>query len=112
MYFRNQHFPYPFHPQQPMNHYQSNQNPYQFPYGFFGPNFPNMPQQQFNQQIQPNQQGPNTQQDANFPMGMFTKPDGTFDFQKAANSFDEIMKTANQVSPIMKQLGSLFAQKK
>jgi hypothetical protein len=43
---------------------------------------------------------------------MFTGPDGSFDFQKAVNQFDQMIKTVNQVSPIMKQIGALFPPKK
>ncbi|UTW69130.1 hypothetical protein KHA80_18690 [Anaerobacillus sp. HL2] len=82
MYFRNQNFPFPFHPQQLMNHFPNNQIPYQFPYGFFGPNFPNMPQQQFNQQIQPHQHGPKLQHDVSYAMGMFTNLMGPLIFKK------------------------------
>lgn len=43
--------------------------------------------------------------------GMFTGDNGKFDFNKASNAIDQVVKTANQVSPIVKQIGALFTPK-
>lgn len=115
MYFRNQHYnQFPFYPQQQINPYYQNQ--FYYPYGsHYGHQFPYMPPQQVqmpNAVQQYNQKQQNPQQGPSSPLGMFTGADGSFDFQKAVNSFDQVMKTANQMSPIMKQLGSLFTPKK
>ncbi len=40
----------------------------------------------------------------------FQTKDGKFDFNKAFTTVDQVMKTANQISPLMKQVGSLFTQ--
>ncbi|OIJ18727.1 hypothetical protein BKP45_15695 [Anaerobacillus alkalidiazotrophicus] len=108
MFIRNQHYPFPLYPHYPMNPYHY-QNPYHHPYGYYGQPHPfwyqqNMYQGQ-NSTPQTNQPGSNP------PQGMLTGADGTFDFQKAIKQFDEIMKAANQMSPIMKQIGSLFIKK-
>lgn len=117
MFFRNPHhqFPYhyPYHQNMQPYHYQNQfQHPYQYgPY--YSPTYyppPNLQGQQQNSQAPQGEQ--NQQPPQNPQPGLFTGPDGTFDFQKAVSQFDEMMKTANQVSPIMKQLGSLFTPKK
>lgn len=113
MYGRNpyQHFP---HYQNQYTHPYHYQNPNYYPYGHYGtgqtaPNF-NQPQPHLQW---PNSQGQqSTHQQPLGPTGMFTGPDGSFDFNKAISSFDQIMKTANEVSPIMKQIGSIFMPKK
>lgn len=129
MFYRNNwfHFPHPHHHH--MNHYNYNHpyghydpyyppmsNPQQHGHWSYGPSYPQgqqSVQQHQNPQSQQNVQQQNQQQSQGYPspMGLFTGPDGSFDFQKAINSFDQVMKTANQVSPIMKQIGSLFRPK-
>lgn len=100
MAYRNFHHHSHYHP----NHYMQ-QNPYQHPvqhpYGYFGHHYP-MP----NQQDQGKDQG--NKQPQNIPAHPFLGADGSFDFNKAINHFDQFMQTANQISPIMKQIGSLL----
>ncbi|MBM7096009.1 hypothetical protein JSY36_09595 [Bacillus sp. H-16] len=41
-------------------------------------------------------------------LSTFQGKDGKFDFNKAFVTVDQVMKTANQISPLMKQVGSFF----
>ncbi|MCE7794780.1 YppG family protein [Salipaludibacillus sp. CUR1] len=45
-------------------------------------------------------------------MQAFQTSDGKFDFQKAMTTMDQVVKTANQVSPLVKQVGSFFTKAK
>lgn len=44
-------------------------------------------------------------------MSAFQTEEGKFDFQKAMTTVDQVVKTANQVSPLVKQVGSFFITK-
>jgi hypothetical protein len=59
-----------------------------------------------NQQQQGGQQNPGAKL-----MSAFQTSDGKFDFQKAMTTMDQVVKTANQVSPLVKQVGSFFTTK-
>ncbi|TMW73005.1 YppG family protein [Alteribacter natronophilus] len=41
-------------------------------------------------------------------LAAFQTKDGKFDYNKAFVAMDQVMKTANQIGPFMKQVGSLF----
>ncbi|WP_096189307.1 YppG family protein [Evansella halocellulosilytica] len=41
----------------------------------------------------------------------FQTPDGKFDINKAMTTVDQVVKTANQISPIVKQVGGFFIKK-
>ncbi|UCZ51904.1 YppG family protein [Bacillus shivajii] len=81
------------------------------------------PPNQQQQYWQPPYQQPPWQHHANQPpknpgnspmpgiMSAFQTQDGKFDFNKAMNTFDQVVKTANQVSPIVKQVGQYFIKK-
>ncbi|MGJ9383902.1 YppG family protein [Salipaludibacillus sp. CF4.18] len=43
-------------------------------------------------------------------MKAFQTAEGKFDYQKAWTTMDQVVKTANQVSPIVKQVGSFFTR--
>jgi hypothetical protein len=114
MYFRKQPYFDPYYQTQFMhsNYYPGNY-PYQFGYhGSYYPQAP-FPPTHFGQMQSLPPPIPNSQnQGVNSSLGVFGAQDGTFDFQKAVSQFDQLMKTANQISPIVKQLGSLFTIKK
>lgn len=98
-YYPQQQYPYYPGPQQPYGGYPMQQ-----------PNQQNFIQQQ-PQPDQYNQQQP-SQQPGPSLSSMFTGENGKFDFNKASSTIDQVVKTANQVSPIVKQLGALFTPKK
>ncbi|WP_078595401.1 YppG family protein [Evansella clarkii] len=61
---------------------------------------------------------------ANYPQGQpqpprpgagilsaFKTKDGKFDFDKASTTIDQVVKVGNQISPLVKQVGSFFSTK-
>ncbi len=117
-YPHSQHFGYPY--QQP---YPPQQYPYHYPYQAQHPiHQPHFLQQLTNKLTQGThgqQQKKGVQNAPHIPhqpygpglSSMFMGENGKFDFNKASNALDQVVKTANQVSPIVKQIGSLFTPK-
>ncbi|WP_280769162.1 YppG family protein [Salipaludibacillus daqingensis] len=100
---RQQHHPY-YYPYPPQAHRPAHLYHQQVPYqGYAPPQPPNGPYQQ---QHYPPQQKPSPKF-----MSAFQTSDGKFDFQKTMTTMDQVVKTANQVSPIVKQMGSYFLKK-
>ncbi|WP_026690115.1 YppG family protein [Alteribacter aurantiacus] len=115
------------HPR-PWNGYQQNQWPQQpqmythQPYTEYGGYFQQQPQSipYYQQQNHQGYQQPHYQQGFNGYgyqpqqsklsglLTPFQGKDGKFDFNKAFVTVDQVMKTANQISPLMKQVGSFF----
>lgn len=119
MNYRNQHHQFPYYPHQNHYYYQNHH------YGYHTPYYPPMPYHQSPAPPPPpGAQGQQNQGQAQLggqqqsqpqgspPAHPFLGPGGSFDFQKAVGQFEEMVKTVNQVSPIMKQIGALFTPKK
>ncbi|ADU30943.1 YppG family protein [Evansella cellulosilytica] len=45
-------------------------------------------------------------------MNAFKNEEGKFDFEKTSTTIDQVMKVGNQISPIVKSVGSIFGTKK
>lgn len=103
-------YPYPPFPNQPRY-----EGPYQqqVPFQGYAPPPPphqgayqQQPQSPYQQQLPYQQQKP-----ASKFMTAFQSSEGKFDFQKTMTTMDQVVKTANQVTPIVKQVGSYFIKK-
>ncbi|WP_216827826.1 YppG family protein [Alkalihalobacterium elongatum] len=121
--FRMQGYPY-F--QQQSNVYPSpyqNTNPNPFHGGFYSPEMYQFPNQNYNIPTQYNwQQGiPGNQRPNNFGpqypyqgpalLNAFKGEDGKFDISKTFQTVDQLVKTVNQISPLVKSMSSMFTPK-
>jgi len=112
---------YPYHHQHGPFHI-----PYSQDYRYYGPmQSPHQPmphqsqyyaQQPFQsmapvQQPFPTTAVPYQQQQASPFMSSFMTPEGKFDFQKTFHTVDQIVKTANQIPPVLKQFSSLLPKR-
>lgn len=114
-------YPYPSHPNRPgYNWLHSQQGPFQGyapppHHGAYPPQQPyEQPFQQPYQHQQPYGQPFQHQQQPNSGpklLNAFKSSDGKFDLQKTMTTMDQVVKTANQVSPIVKQVGGYFIKK-
>lgn len=107
---RQQPHPHYYHYPPFPNHFRYNgPYPYQQQVPFQGYAAPPPPPPHFGayQQQPPYQQ----QKPASKFMNAFQSSEGKFDFQKTMTTMDQVVKTANQVSPIVKQVGSYFIKK-
>ncbi|PYZ93330.1 hypothetical protein CR194_09050 [Salipaludibacillus keqinensis] len=101
--------PYDYQPpyHTPPHHWHGHQQPpfyQQGPYQGYPP--------QYHQQQPGGYPAPFAQQKpASKLMSAFQTNEGKFDFQKAMTTMDQVVKTANQVSPFVKQVGSFFTTK-
>ncbi|UTR15265.1 YppG family protein [Salipaludibacillus sp. LMS25] len=98
------------HPSQ--HHPYQQQHPYHHPYPppHQGPyQWPQPPAHGYNPA--PHQQQGGQQNPGAKLMSAFQTSDGKFDIQKAMTTMDQVVKTANQVSPLVKQVGSFFTTK-
>lgn len=113
-----------FFSSRPQQHQQFYQNHYYRPHQYQTHPHPPTYQPHSNYQSVPTDQWGNYTQHGNYPgyyqqqpshtsklMSAFQTSEGKFDFQKAMTTVDQVVKTANQVSPIVKQVGSFFQPK-
>ena len=96
---------YPPTYQQNGMYWQHYQNPNPLQHQFNGPNQFNGPQQ--GGPVYPQQQ-PRPRSDM---WAAFKTKDGKFDFDKASNTLDQVVKVGSQISPIVKQVGGFFITK-
>ncbi|WP_209122232.1 YppG family protein [Alkalihalobacillus sp. BA299] len=107
---------YPYYQQQPNfypNQFQSNYKPHEM-HSYPNPNY-NFPYQQNWQANYPLSNRPNyfgvqnpyAQQGPAF-LNAFKGPNGNFDIAKTFQTVDQVVKTVNQISPIVKSVSSMF----
>ncbi|WP_307323177.1 YppG family protein [Evansella vedderi] len=113
MYPPYQHFP-PYWQQQPQQ--QQQQRPQQSqqqeqPQQTQQQQQQQQPQQAFQGNLGPYGYPPLPPRPTTSFMNAFKNEQGKFDFEKTSNTIDQVVKLGNQISPIVKQVGSLFGAK-
>ncbi|WP_078427030.1 YppG family protein [Alkalihalobacterium alkalinitrilicum] len=111
--FMMQNYPYYQQPNYYQNQYQSGYHPHEM-YSYPNPNH-NLPYQQnwppnYPVNNRPNFYGtqhPYGQQGPGF-LNAFKGPNGNFDIAKTFQTVDQVVKTVNQISPIVKSVSSMF----
>ncbi|NEU29201.1 hypothetical protein GN156_00185 [bacterium LRH843] len=100
--------------------YPMNRGPYHQPHN---PSFHQMPPQPFHQSRQMNPYSNQFQQPMNTPMhpmkpnkpsfikSAFINDSGKLDIGRTVQTMDQVMKTVNQISPIVKQVSGFFLKK-
>ncbi len=112
---------YPYYQQMQPFSYYSNENPYishpDFPYSYLHPTQlqqlmhlqqPIHRPTSYHYQFTPTQQMLYGFHQQPSWLSSFKNPQGGFDFQKTFQTVDQVIKTVNQVSPLVKQFSSLF----